>query len=165
MKLSPHFTLNEMIESNTAKRNGIANMPSTVHINNLDALCKNVLESVRAHYKKPWNKSWINVTSGYRCPALNKKIGGSRYSQHQKGEAADFRVNKQDIQKVWRWIVTESNINFDQCIMEFASWIHISFRRNNNNRNKITVALKKDGKTIYTHYSKDDIINNNFTRV
>jgi len=166
IKLSPHFTLDEMVYSDTAIRNDIKNIPKSHQISNLITLCRNVLEPIRAHYKRPWNKHWINVTSGFRCAELNKKIGGSRYSQHKKGEAADFVVNQKDVHEVWRWIVTKSDIDFHQCILEFGRWIHISYKRdslgNGVNKNRITIATKQNNRTVYKHYTKEDILNNSY---
>ena len=84
-KLSEHFTLGEMIRSQTATRSGIDNTPNWNQFRSLQSLCINVLEPVRELYSKP-----IISSSGLRVPRLNLMIGGSKYSQHKKGEACDF---------------------------------------------------------------------------
>lgn len=47
-----------------------------------------VLEKIRAHFGKP-----TTITSGYRTDTWNKKEGGSDYSQHKYGFAADIKVS------------------------------------------------------------------------
>ena len=87
-------------------------------------------------------------------------------SQHKKGEAADFIISEAlALANIWRWIIMESALDFDQIILEFDSWIHISYKKNSENRNKISVAKKINGKTKYTHFTKEQIIANNGNRV
>ena len=152
-KLSPHFSYDEMTRSQTAERNSIDNTPSNEQVDNLVALCENILESIRVHYKKP-----VTVTSGFRCLELNRKIGSTDRSQHTKGEAADFVVNgSPTVTEVWRWII-DSDLDFDQVIQEFGRWIHVSFKKDGNNRHKCSVAKKVDGKTRYFHYNEEQIV-------
>ena len=156
-KFSKYFTYDEMIQSEYAIRHNIDNIPSILQIENLKYLCRDILDKVRQHFNKP-----IFVTSGFRNAEVNKGIGGSKNSQHKKGEAADFIVTAYDDELVWRWIVTKSNLNFDQCIWEFDNWVHISYSYINTNRNKITIAIKENGKTKYTHYTKEQILNGDY---
>ena len=120
MMLSEHFSLAEMTASATARARGLLNQPNTTQTKALTALCVNVLEPVRKHFRRP-----VRVTSGFRCftPA----------SQHAKGEAADFEVAGVPNIEVARWI--RDNLVFDQLILEAwsatdanAGWIHCSFR-------------------------------------
>lgn len=129
MKLSPNFTLEEMLESQTARRKGIAEQftPPPEVINNLRALCKNILQPLRDSVGGP-----IKISSGYRTPRLNRAIGGARNSQHMVGEAADIQglngmTNKQLFNKI-----KQMNLPFDQLIWEFGNdqnpaWVHVSF--------------------------------------
>ena len=71
MKLTEHFSLEEMIKSQTGARKGIDNTPPPEVIESLKALCENVLEKIRIHFGRP-----VTVNSGYRGPKLNKAIGG-----------------------------------------------------------------------------------------
>lgn len=119
MRLTDNFTLDEMTFSSTAIRLGIDNTPSKEHINNLIRLCV-TLEDVRDACNAP-----IKVTSGYRCKALNDAIKGSRNSQHMIGCAADIRCNSYSIGELID-IIQEAKIEYDQLIMEFDSWVHIS---------------------------------------
>ena len=86
MKLSDNFTLEELIKSATAQRLGIDNNPSVVVKNKLATLCRKVLQPLRNKYGKS-----IVVTCGYRCPRLNKAVGGASTSDHLYGNAADIR--------------------------------------------------------------------------
>ena len=157
-KLSKHFTLSEVVKSETAVRKNIDNSPSEEVISNLTELCTNVMEPIREHFGKP-----IRVTSGYRCVALNKAIGGSSRSQHcaLNGDAAidfEFYDMNMDLEEVYQWIVRESKLPFDQCIAEFlpSGWIHISYSSDGGNRGKITRAEKIDGKTKYAQLGNAD---------
>lgn len=87
MKLSENFFLSEFIKSQTSERLGISNQPTPEHLDNLIALCKNVLQPVRNHFKDV-----VTINSGYRSPELNKHVGGVDNSQHSTGEAADIEI-------------------------------------------------------------------------
>ena len=87
MRLSENFSLWELTKSQVAERHGISNEPSKEEIKNLQALCKNVLQAVRANYRVP-----IIPSSGYRCLALNEAVGSTPRSQHLTGQAVDFEV-------------------------------------------------------------------------
>lgn len=72
----------------------------------------------------------IQVNSGFRGPALNKAIGGSKTSQHRFGEAVDFVPLDATLQEVFDWIVDESGLNYSQAILEggtgsYATWLHL----------------------------------------
>ena len=125
-----YFTLYEMTASPTAKRLGIDNTPTEAVKKNLLALVTNVLDPLRLNWGRP-----VIVTSGYRCPALNKAVGGASSSQHATGEAADIRTVSDDPDenmKLLRCLI-ESNLPFDQLISEYVdsqnrpNWIHVSF--------------------------------------
>ena len=80
-----YFTIKELCRSTTADRKGIDNRCGSDIEANLTALVDNVLDPLREWYGKP-----IVVNSGYRCPALNKAVGGATTSQHMSGQAADI---------------------------------------------------------------------------
>lgn len=84
---SEFFTLRELIKSSTASRNHIDNTPSAEIIQNLQYGVDMVLDPLRRLYGKP-----IIITSGYRCPELNKRVGGVANSWHTQGNAADIHV-------------------------------------------------------------------------
>ena len=81
-----YFTLSELCNSNTAKKNGINNIPNSTQKANLYQLIKNILDPVRECYGAP-----IYVNSGFRSPEVNKLVGGAANSQHLTGQAADIR--------------------------------------------------------------------------
>ena len=148
MKLSENFSLNEMTKSQTATRKGIDNTPSEEHKQNLKALCENILQPIRDHYKKP-----VRITSGYRSPDLCEAIGSSKSSQHAKGQAADFEITGVDNFDLAIWI--SKNLDFDQLISEFykdqhpdSGWVHCSFK-SEGNRKQVLSAYKENGKTRY----------------
>ena len=143
-KISKYFSYSEMIKSDYALRNNIDNNPNLEQIENLHYLCTKILDKIRIHYDVP-----IFVTSGFRCPKLNRGVGGYRKSQHKDGEAADFIIHKHSVNKVWEWIITESGLDFDCCILEFNTWIHISYKRKGENRKRILIAKKENGKIKY----------------
>lgn len=103
MKLSKNFTLREMVKSETASRYGISNNPSPEFLVNLQKLCTDVLQPIRDEYKKS-----IIVSSGYRCPLLNKIVKGVPGSDHIVGAAADFHSvsdSKEDNKKLFNIIL------------------------------------------------------------
>lgn len=144
MNLSENFTLLEMLQSQTAIRLVVSEQfqPSEAVIENLKKLCINVLEPLRDIVKSP-----LNITSGYRCKRLNKLIGGANTSQHTQGKAADLKVHGYSVENLFD-LICESNIEYDQVIQEFDSWIHISFNDGENRMEKLR-AIKKGGKTQY----------------
>ena len=85
VRLSPHFMLSEFTQSSTARRLGIKNEVNSQQLANLTNLCRYVLEPLRKRFGKP-----IYVNSGYRCPELNRAVGGAIKSYHQYGRAADI---------------------------------------------------------------------------
>jgi zinc D-Ala-D-Ala carboxypeptidase len=153
-QITPHFTLWEMIRSQTATRFGIYNMPNAVQFLELEALCKYVLEPLRAELRVKFRPdATINVNSGYRAITLNRKIGGSPTSQHPKGQAADIEVSGMTVQDLFIFII-ESGLVFDQLIQEFDGWVHISFKRRGKNRRQILYArYDKQGRVYYTKYT------------
>ena len=141
MKLTKNFSLEEMYRSETARRCGIDNKPQTEEVvENLRALCLEVLQPLRDHLGKP-----VAVSSGYRCKDLNKKVGGVENSQHLKGEAADIKVrDREELIDVMRYIMDETD--FDQLIREKSGsteWVHVSHKRNGNNRRMVLRLARK----------------------
>jgi len=119
MKLSPNFSLEELTFSQVASRKGIDNTPSAKVKDNLERLAF-FLEQVRKVFNKPFL-----ISSGYRSREVNESVGGSKTSQHCEGCAADFNVKGMSPDAVVRAIV-DANIPYDQVILEFDSWVHIS---------------------------------------
>jgi len=133
LKLSPHFTLEEMTKSSVALRRGIENEPGSIEVGNLRNLCSDVLEPIRCHFDIPFSPS-----SAYRSLVLNNEIGSSSSSQHIKGEAADIEVPGVRNMDLARWI--SGNLEFDQLVLEYYSvtdsasgWVHVSYVGKNRN--------------------------------
>jgi len=147
--LSKRYTLEDLTKSSTALRFGINNHPtSLVEIDNLTALCTNVLERVWDKFGKP------RIESGFRSPELNKKIGGAKNSQHMSGEAADIEVDGLSNLDIFSWMMT--NISFDQLILEFhnatvpsSGWVHVSHSRSRNRSEVLEAVRNSAGKTEY----------------
>jgi len=119
MLITPHFTLDEMTVSQLAAREGLDNSPPPEARANLQLLCS-ALEQVRALFDAK-----IIVSSGYRSAAVNKRIGGAPGSQHVQGLAVDFTVFEVSPREVVRR-VSQSAIAFDQLILEYDHWVHLS---------------------------------------
>lgn len=123
-----YFTINELIRSDTALQRGIDNTPPPPIKIKLSNLINNLLDPIREAWGGP-----ISVNSGYRCPVLNRAVGGVPTSQHQKGEAADITVGspKQN-QKLFE-LIAAGDFDFDQLIDESNySWVHISYATGKN---------------------------------
>lgn len=119
MKLTEHFTLEELIFSETAIRHGLDNTPNEDVIDNLRLLASH-LEEVRSLLGVP-----IIISSGYRCPALNRAVGSKDTSAHVQGLAADFTAPAFGSPlKICQEIRDCSAIRFDQLIHEFGTWVH-----------------------------------------
>lgn len=118
-----YFTIKELCKSSTATAKGIDNSPNSEIVKNLEQLIDNILDPLRERYGKP-----ITVNSGYRCPELNKAVGGSKTSHHMKGLAADITVGSPKKNKVLFDLIKEMDLPFDQLIDEKKlSWVHVSY--------------------------------------
>ena len=119
--LSPHFTFRELAVTSKSKYQPINTLFARDYIGNLTLLANYILEPARKILNRP-----LIITSAYRCPALNREIGGSRTSQHLNGTAADFKFNTKDLTLQDAFIkLKESPLHFGQLILE-KSWLHIS---------------------------------------
>lgn len=145
MKLSEHFTLEELTFSQTAVRNGINNNPSQAVRNNLKTLADN-LEKIRTLLGFP-----LKISSAFRCMELNRKIGGSVNSAHMDGLAADFTCEKFgkpiDVVKA----LHKSGIKVDQVIEE-GTWVHVSF--DPKMRQQFLTATFINGKPSYKPFKE-----------
>lgn len=150
MKLSAHLDLSEVIRSESAKRNGISNMPLPQHIENFKLLAEKVFEPVRLHFGCP-----IHISSGYRSIELNKCIGGSLTSQHCSGEAIDIDMDgsTSGVTNKMVFDYIKDNLVYDQIINEFDySWVHVSYAANGRNRKQALDAIRVNGKTTYRNH-------------
>lgn len=130
-----YFTLNELTRSDTASRMKIDNTPTAEAVKNLTALVDKVLDPLREKIGEP-----IIVTSGYRCPRLNKAVGGVSNSQHITGQAADISFKDKSRNKILFDTIIKMNLPFDQLIDEYGlKWIHCSY----SPRNRRQIIYKK----------------------
>ena len=159
MQLTPHFSLEELVTSQTAARLGLDNTPGANEVRNLKRLAI-MLERIRIVL----NSKSIHVNSGYRCEAVERELTYTAYltrcqlhgihvsdatwteyflsKDHPKGRAADIICPTfGDPKKVMQAIVG-SDIDFDQCIYEFGSWIHVSW---SDKPRKQALIIDKEG--------------------
>ena len=124
MRLSKYFTYNEMTDSDYAKRHKLDNTPNSVELDRLKQTAQS-MDNVRILLNVP-----VIVKSGFRSLLVNRGVGSSDNSQHRRGEAVDFVAHKLTPRQIVEMII-ESNIQYDQLILEYDSWVHISFSARN----------------------------------
>ncbi len=152
-QLSAHFHIAEFTFSQTAIRMGrevVIEPDSSIYLNLID-LCEMVLEPLRKKLNRP-----INISSGFRPEWLNTAIGGASTSQHMLGQAADIRVAGVHAREVARALI-DTGVEFDQLIVEFGRWVHVSYNFANN-RGEVLKAEKIDGVTTYSPLLATDAI-------
>ena len=148
-KISKNITYNEAVHSNTAKRKGIENIPNENQIANMMTIAEMIFQPLRSYVGGP-----IKITSFFRSPELNRAIGGSKSSQHCKGQAMDLDDVYGHKTNAEMFDYIRENLDFDQLIWEFGddnnpNWIHVSYVDKQENRNRCLKAYKKNGKTKY----------------
>lgn len=130
--ISNHFKYEEFERSSKAKELGIDNrIPSDKIRYAIRILVLNLLQPLRDQLKRP-----LVVVSGYRCPSLNRAIGGSVSSQHMKGEAADVYCKNALEALLLVQIVLRHCLPFDQLIL-YKSHLHLSFKANGPQRHQV----------------------------
>lgn len=145
MRLSPHFTLDELARSETALRHGRNNHPGPDEIANLERLCRDLLEPTRALLGVP-----LHVNSGFRTLAVNTLVGGSKTSAHMDGRAADVFPVGMDLRQAFDWI-RGSTLPFDQAIEECGAWLHLAIARDGEEpRRQALVASGGPGQWTYS---------------
>ena len=147
--ISKHISDKEAVYSTTALRRGIDNKPNEEQLGNMKLIAEKIFEPLRSFVGGP-----IKINSFFRSPELNTAIGGSKTSQHCKGQAIDiddtfgYKTNAE----MYNFI--KEHLNFDQMIWEFGddnnpNWVHVSYVSNEKNRNRCLKAYKDKGKTKY----------------
>lgn len=150
--ISKHISYKEATKSITASNHGYDNTPNDEQLCNMQYLAEKVFEPLRGYFGIP-----IAITSFFRSEKVNVKVGGSKTSQHCKGEAMDIDAdvlgaitNKQIFNYIKR------NLDYDQLIWEFGDdrnpeWVHVSLKRSGTNRKQTLRASKEkawNGKMI-----------------
>ena len=140
MQISKNFTWEEFTASDTAKKLGILNQIIDWEVrDNVIALVEKVLQPLRDVWGKP-----ITINSGYRCPRLNKEVGGVPTSQHVKGQAADCGV---DDPLALARLLLDLGLEFDQAIV-YPTFLHISYKADGENRNQLLYNKNYTGPRI-----------------
>jgi len=139
-KFSEYFRLEEFLESSVAKQKSILNSPSWEVVENLKELAA-FLDDMR----EAWG-SGINVSSGFRCDALNEAVGGQPTSLHKKGLAADLQPANGDFEAFKKFVVDYlKDKMFDEAIIESNKkgdkWVHFQLRSNNGFQRKKVFSL------------------------
>ena len=141
MQLSKNFSLVELCATNS----GLPNNPTDDVIPNLSKLVVNVLQPLRDKFERN-----IHVDSGFRCPAVNKHVGGADTSQHVKGQAAD--LVSEDNAAMFH--IIKDSLPFDQLIWEKGNdiqpaWVHVSYHEGHNRKEVLELV---NGKYVpYAH--------------
>jgi zinc D-Ala-D-Ala carboxypeptidase len=134
--ISKYISYEEAITSQTATRKNINNTPDNLALICMQLLGIRVFDVIRDHFKSP-----LKVSSFYRSDLLNKAVGGSKTSQHVKGQAIDIQgLGKVSNKQIFDYI--KDNLDFDQLIWEFGNknnpaWVHVSYVSKENNRKQV----------------------------
>lgn len=125
---APNFRYREFIRSQTATRLGISNEPTEEHWKNIERLAARVLQPIRNRFGP------LRITSGYRSPELNTAIGGSPYSNHCRGQAADIEPTNADIELIEVVRFIHDTLEFRTVIAEYfpEGWVHVDYREGGN---------------------------------
>ena len=149
-KISKNISYKESIHSQTAKRKGIENTPNEEQLASMFTIAEMIFQPLRA-----WVGGPIKINSFFRSPELNRAIGGSKSSQHCKGQAMDLDDVYGHKTNAEMYMYIKENLDFDQLIWEFGddknpNWIHVSYVDAQKNRNRCLKAYKSKGKTKYS---------------
>ena len=149
--ISKHISYKEATHSNTALRRNLDNTPNDEQLKCMEEVAENLFEPLRK-----WVGGPIKVNSFFRGEPVNTAIGGSKKSQHMKGQAIDIDDTFGHKTNAEMYHYIKDNLDFDQIIWEFGddknpNWIHISWVSHRPNRKKLTIAKKVNGRTKYIH--------------
>ena len=147
--ISKHISYKEGVYSNTALRRGIDNTPNEEQLANMKLIGEKIFEPLREYVGGP-----IKINSFFRSAKLNTAIGGSRTSQHCKGQAMDIDDTFGYKTNAEMYYFIKEHLNFDQMIWEFGdddnpNWVHVSYVSPEKNRNRCLKAYKENGRTKY----------------
>lgn len=132
-QITKNFTLEEFTRSETAERMGINNVPGNREKMAIVNLCAKLLQPLRDIYGKP-----IRINSGYRCPELNKAVGGVPNSMHQNGEASDLSIDGKARELLE--LIEENHLPFDQAILyRKQNFLHVSLKLDGEQREQIII--------------------------
>jgi hypothetical protein len=147
MKISDNVSYEDVIYSSVAEKYKIDNVPNEGQLRSIILLSSQIIEPLLKVFPD------LHINSFFRSETLNKKIGGSKTSQHCSGHAVDLDCN--DNARLFSYI--NSKMNFDQLIWEFGNeknpaWVHVSYIDNKKNRKSVLVSKLINNKTVYEKY-------------
>jgi hypothetical protein len=147
--ISKHISNKEGVYSRTAIRRNLDNTPNEEQLANMKVLANKIFEPLRIYVNGP-----IKINSFFRSPELNTAIGGSRNSQHCRGQAIDLDDTFGEMTNAEMYKFIKAHMDFDQLIWEFGdnnnpAWVHVSYVSSEENRNRCLKAYKKNGLTKY----------------
>jgi len=150
-KISKHISYHEGTYSRTGERRDLDNTPNEDQLKCMKEVAENLFEPLRE-----WVGGGIKINSFFRGEPVNTAIGGSRKSQHMKGQAIDIDDTFGHKTNAEMYYYIKENLDFDQMIWEFGTdknpnWLHISWVSHRPNRKKLTIAKKVNGRTKYIH--------------
>ena len=138
--ISKNFGYKEFESSDAADHLGIMNVITSFEVrDSIKALADEVLQPLRDAWGKP-----LKINSGYRCPALNRAVGGVESSQHVKGEAADIAC---DTPLELARLARDLNLPYDQMII-YPNFVHISHKLEGRQRKQILYNRRYTGKKL-----------------
>lgn len=126
MNVSPHFSWDELTRTGQTALQAANRAEAEQYRASLTRLAVELLEAIRAKFGP------VKINSAFRGPSVNAAVGGSKTSQHMRGEAADIVAPSVSVEELHRWICAESGLAFGQCILEKSSpskpftWVHVS---------------------------------------
>lgn len=149
--ISKHISYHEGTYSQTGVRRDLDNTPDDKQLKRMEEVAENLFEPLRE-----WVGGPIKINSFFRGEPVNTAIGGSRKSQHMKGQAIDIDDTFGHKTNAEMYHYVKDNLDFDQLIWEFGTdknpnWLHISWVSHRPNRKKLTIAKKVNGRTKYIH--------------
>ena len=147
--ISKHISYKEATHSATAIRRDLDNTPNDEQLNNMEIIAEKIFEPLRE-----WVGGAIKINSFFRCPELNKAIGGSSKSQHCQGQAIDIDDTYGIVANSEMYHYIKNNLDFDQLIWEFGdddnpNWVHVSYVSKDSNRRRCLKAYKEQGRSKY----------------
>ena len=147
--ISKHISNREGVYSRTAERLDINNVPNDDQLRLMEIVAEKVFEPLRE-----WVNGPIKINSFFRCKKLNTAIGGSRSSQHMKGQAMDIDDTFGVVTNSDMYNYIKNNLDFEQLIWEFGdddnpNWLHVSYVSPEKNRNRCLKAYREQGKSKY----------------
>jgi len=147
--ISDHISYKEATHSATALRRDLDNTPGDEQLKCMKEVAENLFEPLR-----DWVGGPIKINSFFRGEPVNTAIGGSKRSQHMKGQAIDIDDTFGHKTNAEMYHYIKDNLDFDQMIWEFGTdenpnWVHVSWVSHRPNRKKLTIAYKQNGRTKY----------------